>query len=252
MANPKKKKIQRGQEQKSAKIAENQRIQKLTTYTGGAIVGVLILGILAYTFIIGPPPPFVADIHLEGQPVIGDPASKVKVVEFADFKCPSCKEFHDEAFKQLGADYIQTNKIAFYFMNFPIQSQTGLDTIAASNAGECVYQIDNAAFWKYYDALYTNQQDETQLWATPDNLIKIITDNNILPAEDLQQVTDCINNKSYSSEVDNDIQEGKNAHVYGTPTIFINGKKMKSPSYIDLKHEIDAQIEAAAAPPSGS
>jgi protein-disulfide isomerase len=252
MANPKKKITKRGQEQKSAKLAENQRIQKLTTYTGAAIVGVLVLGILAYAFIIGPPPPFVADINLEGQPVIGDPNSKVKVVEFADFKCPSCKQFHDDLFKALNDDYIQMNKIAFYFMNFPIQNQTGLDTINASNAGECVYHIDNAAFWKYYDAVYTNQQDETQLWATSDNLLKIVTDNNVLPAEDIQQATDCINNKTYSSEVDNDIQDGKNARVNATPTIFINGKKMKSISYTDLKKEIDAQIEAAAAPPPGS
>ena len=252
MANPKKKKIQRGSEERSAKLAENQRIQKMTTYTGAAIVAVLVVGILAYAVLVGPPPPFVANINLDGQPVTGNPDSKINVVEFADFKCPSCKQFHDEVFQKLNADYIKTNKIAFYFLNFPISGSTGLDTANASNGAECVYHIDNAAFWKYYDAVYANQQSESQIWATTDNLVKIITDNNVLPAEQIQPVTDCINNKTYSADIDNDVKEGNNAHVNQTPSIFVNGKKMSSLLYSALKKEIDAQIEATSQPPPGS
>lgn len=90
----------------------------------GPIFAVLALG-LGLTAGLGPRPlaaqtaegeaaavveaPVVADMTL------GNPDAPVTVIEYASFTCPHCKNFHDNVFGQLTADYIDTGKIHFIY-----------------------------------------------------------------------------------------------------------------------------------------
>lgn len=47
--------------------------------------------------------------------VLGDPAAKVEVIEYASFTCPHCARFHTDVFPQLKADYIETGKVRFVY-----------------------------------------------------------------------------------------------------------------------------------------
>ena len=225
--------------------ATREKTQKLTTYTGIAVIAILLVAVVAYVIVsrqTPPPAPVVATLNLEGQPVVGDPTAKVIMVEFADFKCPFCKQFHDQTFKLLYDNYIIMGKVAFYFINFPIPTATGSDSPNAAYAAECVYQKGPVAFWKYYDTIYANQGDEKQKWATPDNLVKMMKDHDVIPGMDEQEMTDCITKMTYKSAVDADSQMGVKAGVHGTPTIFINGKIISNPTYPNLKSAIDKAL----------
>lgn len=46
---------------------------------------------------------------------MGDENAPVTVVEYASFACPHCAVFHEGAFKQLKADYIDTGKVHFTY-----------------------------------------------------------------------------------------------------------------------------------------
>src|SRR5581483_2465566 len=57
----------------------------------------------------------VGDGHI--QP-LGKSNAKVKIVEFADLRCPFCKSFHDNVLPQIQKTYINTGKVELFFRHF--------------------------------------------------------------------------------------------------------------------------------------
>lgn len=54
----------------------------------------------------------------EGGIRIGNPAAKIKLVEFASYTCGHCKAFHEEGLPALKAKYIATGKVSFEQRSF--------------------------------------------------------------------------------------------------------------------------------------
>ena len=54
----------------------------------------------------------------QGGILIGNPAAKVKIVEFASFSCSHCKAFHDVGLPALKAKYISTGNVSFEQRSF--------------------------------------------------------------------------------------------------------------------------------------
>lgn len=104
------------------------------------------------------------------QPVQGNKDASVKIVEFGDYKCPSCKNFGEEIYPQLKKDYLDNDKAAFYFIN---NQFLGDDSVKAGIAGEAVYAQDPEAFWKFHDAIFKSQGSQSEAWATKDFLMKL-------------------------------------------------------------------------------
>src|SRR5258708_992837 len=75
-------------------------------------------------------------------PIMGQDKAKVTIVEFADPRCPFCKQFHDNVLSQLKTDYIDTGKVKFYFRNFDF---LGPASIVSGNALECANE--QGKFW---------------------------------------------------------------------------------------------------------
>ncbi|MCC6863434.1 MAG: thioredoxin domain-containing protein, partial [Rhodobacteraceae bacterium] len=46
---------------------------------------------------------------------IGDPAAKVKIIEYASFTCPHCADAHKTIWKDLKKNYIDTGKVYFTY-----------------------------------------------------------------------------------------------------------------------------------------
>lgn len=60
----------------------------------------------------------VDGLKYEKQPHLGSEDAKVKVIEFADFKCPACKKWTATYLDTFIKDYVDSGKVQFYFMNF--------------------------------------------------------------------------------------------------------------------------------------
>ena len=54
----------------------------------------------------------------QGGILIGNPAAKVRVVEFASYTCSHCKAFHDEGLPALKAKYVGTGNVSFEQRSF--------------------------------------------------------------------------------------------------------------------------------------
>jgi protein-disulfide isomerase len=179
------------------------------------------------------------NIKLDGQPVVGNPNAPIKLVEFGDFKCPTCKMFHDEIYPLLKKEYIDTGKVQMAFINYQF---LGADSVTAGIAGESVYKQNPEAFWKFYDAIYKNQGDEAKTWATPEFLTELVKKN--IPEVNADQVSKDLKSKAYEKDVLADNQLAQTYKVDGVPTVFINGVMMDNAmDYAALKKAIDAELK---------
>lgn len=171
----------------------------------------------------------IAKFDLKGAPVFGDPKAPITIVEYADFECPVCRNFHD-AIRGLLPNYPQVKLI---FRDFPIDQIHPWARIA-SLAGRCAYQQDPKAFWKLYDLIYDNQ-DLISASNSYDKMLEyagrlgLNTDN----------FKSCLSSPQAAAEVDASLANGKLLDVRSTPTLFVNGRRLVGADPHALQQYID-------------
>jgi len=207
--------------------ANNTNQTRLMTWTL-VIILVACVGIIFYNALSGPGTKTEQAVNEEvfqydQQPMLGSKDAPVRMVEFADFKCPSCKAFDQEILPSVKKDFIDQGLVQFYFINYPIITPNG-DSRTAAIAGEAVYNQNPEEFWKFYETLFANQQDEKLNWATPDFLVQVAKDANL--NIDFDKMKQDIEQKAFEENVRTDMAIGNQVGVNGTPTVFINGKEI--------------------------
>ncbi|MCL6605370.1 MAG: DsbA family protein [Paenibacillus sp.] len=183
----------------------------------------------------------VDGLKYEKQPHLGNAAATVKVIEFADFKCPSCKKWTEQYMDQFIKDYVDTGKVEFFFMNFAFLDR---DSYLAASAGEAIYKQSNEKFWEYVHELYDNQGDESKIWATEKFILKFVKNN--IDGIDFDQFETDLKNQTYMFDVKEDFKIAGSFGVNGTPQFMVNGVLLKDSSYESLTAAIDAQLTAAS------
>lgn len=181
----------------------------------------------------------VTEINVDGQPYIGRTDAPVKIVEFADYRCPYCKMFEENIFPKLEKEYINTNKASFYFINYTI---LGPGSVLAANASEEIYHQNPKGFWSFHQALYQAQGDENKEWVTKKLLTDIAT--RTVPSLDTKAFQSALDHRSRQSAVDDDNQIAEALDVPGTPAVFVNGRLIEgTQDYTTLKRAIDQALE---------
>ncbi|MEK4983646.1 DsbA family protein [Bacillus sp. FSL K6-6540] len=173
----------------------------------------------------------------EKQPSLGSSEAKVKVVEFADFKCPACKNWTATYFDQFKKDYIDTGKVQLYFMNYAFIDR---DSILAASAGEAIYHQSNDKFWDYYKKLYQNQGKESEIWATPKFLLNFV--KNEIDGIDYEQFRKDLTEHTYMLDVKEDYKTAGYYGINGTPQFVIDDQVVRISSYEELTRLIDQKI----------
>ena len=171
------------------------------------------------------------------QPSLGTPGAPVVLVEFSDMQCPHCKE---EA-KTIRENLIQIypKQVRLYFKDFPLTSIHPWAK-AAAMAGRCVFHNNASSFWDYHDWIFA-QQDAI----TPENLRdKVMEWAKGQKDIDSLQLGRCIDDKATEKEVEASAEEAVALQVDGTPTLFINGRRLPAgPDWNTLKRVIDNEIK---------
>lgn len=97
----------------------------------------------------------------EGGIRFGNPAAKVRLVEYGSFTCPHCAAFAQEAFPQIRDRYVRTGKLSFEF-------RPALRDAADMMAGLTAYCGGPDRFYGTALALFTQQKtwlDAASTWA---------------------------------------------------------------------------------------
>jgi protein-disulfide isomerase len=158
-------------------------------------------------------------IKTDNQPSFGAKAgAPVSLVVFGDFECPYCKEEAGVLRQNVPANF--ADKVRVYFMDYPLESLHPWARSAAV-AGRCVYRQSEDAFWKYHDWIY-----ETQPEVTVDNYNAKLMEWAGKNGVDSVQLGRCIESKATEPEVERTKAMARSVDVDGTPTLFLNGRKL--------------------------
>jgi protein-disulfide isomerase len=150
-------------------------------------------------------------------PARGPANSPVMIVEFSDLQCPHCKEAQPTIEKLLASE----PNAHFVFQSFPLPSHNWAAKGAAY--ADCVGRTSNDAFWKFVQKTYDVQQDITESNAD-EKLTAIANDSGVKGSD----IAACAVKGETSARVEHSIALGKSVDVTGTPTVFVNGYKIRS------------------------
>lgn len=139
-------------------------------------------------------------------PSLGPASARVVVMEFSDFYCEYCKQFHDETFSALMDKY--GNQIRFVYYDFPTSGGQ-----QAAEAASCAKE--QGAYWDYHNALFANFMG----YSSVDQFASLAGTFSL----NQQQFLDCVNSGKYRAAVQQSYQLGVSYGVRATPTFVING-----------------------------
>ncbi|NMC62907.1 MAG: thioredoxin domain-containing protein [SAR324 cluster bacterium] len=154
----------------------------------------------------------------------GNPFAAVTIVEFSDFECPTCHAMNFDL-EELLSDF--GDRVRFVFKNFPldrfcnplVRDDRKTNSCFLAQLARCAGE--QGKFWDAVDYLMGSA-----------NLAQSSVDDLFLStfcgAIDLEQVAikECLDSGRHMGKVKSDIEEGIARGVGGTPTIYVNGKKI--------------------------
>ena len=191
------------------------------------------------------PVPLQYNITTAGFPSIGPADAPIVIVEFSDYQCPYCTQWHDTTYKPLLAAY--PGKIRLVYRNYPLPFHQNAFT--AAEAAMCAG--DQNAYWQYHDALFANNdQLNNQAGTVVDKSFYV----NLATGLGLDTTTfdTCLTTEKYKQSVQSDIDYANSlpadsdgtAAVSGTPTFFINGYRVVGAEPLAYFQQIiDAQLK---------
>jgi protein-disulfide isomerase len=171
------------------------------------------------------PPQVKVKPKTAGDPYLGNPLAKVKIVVYEDFQCPFCKHFEEDVFPILKEKYLDTGKAVLYFKNFAF---LGKDSTTVAIAGECIIKQSAGNFGPYWDwhrAMFEKQDAENTGFGSVKDIKQLIRELNLEKGGlNLTQFDKCLDDQETIKEVQSDIAEGRKNGVKGTPATLINGQ----------------------------
>jgi len=172
--------------------------------------------------------PVVQNISTDNQPSNGKPSAPVTVVMFTDFQCPACAGVHPVLQKVL-AEY--GDKIRFVVRDFPLTNihENAFRAALAANAAHA-----QGKFFEYTEVLYKNQNALDTA-----SLKKYAREAGL----NQKQFDLDLGNEKFAAEVRQDIADGKIYGITGTPTIFVNGVKIRALSAEHFRNAIERALK---------
>lgn len=164
-------------------------------------------------------------------PSRGAADAPVTLVEFSDLQCPHCKEAQPTVDKLL----TENKNVRLVFQNFPLPSHDW--AAKAAYYADCVGRNSSDAVWKFIQSVYDAQKEISA--ANADEKLKGLADAAGAKGDD---VATCAARPDTAGRVEHSVALGKSVDVSGTPTLFVNGRKIGNLSgmpYEALKSLVD-------------
>jgi protein-disulfide isomerase len=146
----------------------------------------------------------------------GRPGAPVTVYEMADFQCPACRQFALTTFPAIDRDYIQTGKVRWVFVNFPLSS-IHKNAVAAAQVAMCAARQHR--FWPMHDALYAHQPE----WASLDEPLPQLFALADSAGVRHDSLVSCVNSRATVDAIAQDAQGSVRAGANATPSFYIEG-----------------------------
>ena len=161
----------------------------------------------------------------ESDHVLGDIDAPVQLIIYDDFECPFCAVFYDtvEKIKENFGD-----KVVIAFRHYPLSFHSM--AMPSALASECA--AEQGKFWEMYDKLFSANKENNlnaAYFKTAAGDLKL----------DQAQFNQCFETEKYKDKIQEQLIEGKNFGVSGTPGNFINGEP--APGAVPFEDFTDSQ-----------
>jgi protein-disulfide isomerase len=175
-----------------------------------------------------------------GEQAIGKAGAPVTVVQYVSLTCPICSRFQAEVLPKLKKAYIDKGKVRLIVREFPI----GRSAAAAAIVSRCVPEKD---YFKVVDKYLSNQKDWVAQEVRKDEIYNVAKFTGLKR----DKFDSCLANTAINDALVVVKQRGRSFGVAGTPTFFVNGKKVAGAhSFEDMQAVIEAALAAPQAPPA--
>jgi protein-disulfide isomerase len=149
----------------------------------------------------------------ERDHIYGDPDAPISLIEYSDFECPFCQQFHATP-KALVDAY--PGEVNWVYRHFPLPMHAP-GAQREAEAAECAADLGgNEAFWAFADAIFARTESNGDGFPA--------TELAPLAAEiglDSSRFQACLNAGRHTDRVRDDAAEASRLGVDSTPTVFV-------------------------------
>ena len=186
----------------------------------------------------------------EGGFRMGNPAAKVKLVEYGSLACPHCRHFEQTGYKPLVQNYVRTGKVSYEFRNFLLNAPDIAISLLAHCAGAAKFfpmsevVFDTQPQWEdKIEQMSGDDKAAIDKMAIPQRIVRLAEIGGfsqlagrfgVSPARAQQCLTD---QKGLDGLLDV-TKAAQDAGVHGTPTFLIDGKTIEGRTWEELEPEL--------------
>jgi protein-disulfide isomerase len=161
------------------------------------------------------------------NPVRGDVAAPISIIEFSDYQCPFCQRV-TPTLQQVRDTY--GAKVKIIFKDFPLPNHA--QAFKASEAAHCAGE--QGKYWEMHDKMFANQG------ALEVPALKASAAALGLSAAEFDQ---CLDSGKFANVIREDMAQGEKLGVNSTPTLYINGRPLIGAQPFEaFKQAIDEEL----------
>lgn len=155
------------------------------------------------------PQPDTIEVQAVGM-ARGSDDAPITMVEFLDYECPFCQQFHAETLPTLLEEYVATGKLRFVLRDNPLGFHE--NALPAARAVRCAGEQGEGAFWRFSDALVNAGAplDEPRILAVAGDAG---LDHSMLAA--------CLSTDRHDTAIQADMAAAAEAGLTGTPMFIV-------------------------------
>ena len=171
----------------------------------------------------------IFSISTQDQPSLGNANAPVTVVAFTDYQCPSCASIHPSLERIVKEN---AGKVRLVTRDFPLTQHA--EAFKAAEAAEAARE--QGKYWEYVHVLMQNQSS-----LGVEKLKRFAGELGL----DRARFDAALDSGKFTETVQRDVEEGMKLGLKGTPSLFINGRRVTAKSYDDLKASVEAALKSA-------
>lgn len=153
-------------------------------------------------------PPRYAVAVAQDDPVRGNPAAGITIIEFSDYQCPFCSRVNP-TLNRIRETY--GDKVRIVFKDFPLPNHP--QAPKAAEAAHCA--AEQGKYWEMHDVMFANQR-ALEVPALKQSATGL--------GLDMAKFNRCLDSGQYASKVAAGASQGDKLGVNSTPTLYVNGR----------------------------